>query len=162
MKKILKYGLIAVGAIALLIIVLFFTKVGGAKIAEGTYKVKDSRISSEAYIQVDGNKIQFYNIDLNQIYREAQLKDYSAMVAHGVGNELSEEQLDKLSDLNGLFVSNAYEIDYDKQEDSKTGTFTYVYFCYTSDYPFGLVLEYNALHKTLQINSPVKKIVFEK
>lgn len=161
MNKILKYCLVAVVAIALLIITVFVTKVGGPEIADGTYKVKDSENYSDAYIYVNNNSIQFFNIDLNSIYREAQMNNYASMVEHGVKFGLTDEQLNEISDLNNLFVSNSYEIDYDKQDDSKAGTFTYVYFCYVNEYPFGLVLEYNALHKTLQINSPVQQMIFE-
>lgn len=108
---------------------------------------------------VEDGKLQFFNIDFNEIYQEAQLKNYKAMEERGVVVPLEKGQLEQVSDLNQMFVSNEYEL---LEEGSKNGTFTYVYWCLNKDYAFGLVFKYDSLHKTVQINNPVKTLVFEK
>lgn len=163
MKKGIKICIGIILAVVLLLSVVVITKTGGAEITEGTYKITDYAAYPDAYIVVKENKLQFYNIDLNAIYQEAQLEDYKEMQEHGLEFHITEQQLGKISDLNELFVSNPYELDYESStKDNKTGTFTYVYFCYNGDYPFGLVLEYNSLHKTVKINSPEQTLIFEK
>ena len=69
-------------------------------------------------------------------------------------------QCSVIRDLNRKFVSNPYTIEYD--EDQKAGTFTYTHFCMSDQGLFGLVLRYDSLHKTIEIKSPVKDIVFKK
>lgn len=163
MKKFLKIGICIICAVLLLLLVIMIAKVGGAEIADGIYRVADCEAYPDAYIEVKGNTLQFYNIDLNEIYQEAQMVTYEKMKESGVEFNMTEEQLIQISDLNLLLVSNAYEIDYDSlEEDNKTGTFQYVYFCYGEGNLFGLVLEYDSLHKTIQINSSVLQLEFER
>lgn len=163
MKKFIKIGLGVFLAVALLVVVIVIGKVGGAQIAEGTYKIKECKDYPDAYISVEENKVQFHNIDLNAIYQEEQMKSYMSMVESGATSSITDEQLKEISDLNSLFVSNPYELDYESiGDESKSGTFTYIYFCYNSNSPFGLVLEYNSFDKTIQINSPVLNLIFEK
>lgn len=159
MKKGKKFGITIIFAVSLLMAVVFITKVGGAEITEGTYKIKDCPEYPDAYLVVEDGKLQFYNIDLNEIYQQAQLDTYKIMEDSGAVVPLTPEQLEQVSDLNQMFVLSEYEL---LEEGSKTGTFTYVHWCYQSDYAFGLVFEYNALHKTVQINSPVKRLIFKK
>ena len=159
MKKGIKIGIGIIFAVALLIVVIFITQVGGTEISEGTYKIKDCPEYPDAYLVVEDGKLQFFNIDFNEIYQEAQLKNYKAMEERGVVVPLEKGQLEQVSDLNQMFVSNEYEL---LEEGSKNGTFTYVYWCLNKDYAFGLVFEYDSLHKTVQINNPVKTLVFEK
>lgn len=108
--------------------------------------------------------MQFYNIDLNALYRDKQRKEFEGWMERGVGANMTEEQIERVSDLNALFVSNAWEIDYDLVDNNKQGTFTYVHFCIVKDARFGLVLQYDALHKTIQLNDadPEKVFVFKK
>ncbi|MBQ3513524.1 MAG: hypothetical protein IJA32_06975 [Lachnospiraceae bacterium] len=159
MKKGIKIGIGIILAVALLVAVGFVTKVGGAEITEGTYKIKDCPEYPDAYLVVEDGKLQFFNIDFNAIYQEAQLELYKTMEERGAVVPLTKEQLEQVSDLNQMYVVNEYEL---LEEGSKTGTFTYVYWCYQSGYAFGLVFEYDSLHKTVQINNPVKTLVFEK
>ena len=75
--------------------------------------------------------LYFHNIDLNAIYQEEQMKSYMSMVESGATSSITDEQLKEISDLNSLFVSNPYELDYESiGDESKSGTFTYIYFCY--------------------------------
>lgn len=161
MKSKIKIIIGAIIAIALLVVCYGIVKIGGAEITEGKYMICDFDSYPDAYIEVKENMIQFYNIDLNAIYQEYQLSNYKKMVDSGFQSAMSDEQVAKDADLNEMFVNNGYEIDYET-DDSKQGTFTYVYFCMSSDNLFGLVLEYDSLHKTIQINSPVMNLIFEK
>lgn len=163
MKKIIKFSIIGIVLIAILLAVIAISRIGGAEIAEGTYKITDYEAYPDAYIVVEENRVQFYNIDLNAIYREYQMDTYLNAKEQGLDIGMSKEELEPLSDLNEMFVENAFELDYEWQaDDNKVGTFSYVYFCKGEGNLFGLVLEYNSLHKTLQINSPVQTLVFEK
>ena len=154
MKKTLKSGIILVVAVALLAGVFLISRRGDGKIADGTYRVTNSETYPDAYIVVRRNEIQFYNIDLNALYQEYQRKNYEVWKEKGVGAKLTEEQMEQFSDLNEMYVSNAWLIDYDLTVTSKVGTFTNAYFCKVSDTPFGLILQYDSLHRTIQINNP--------
>lgn len=160
MKKIIKISIIAISAIAILVSVILMNYIGGKEITEGTYRIKGYKSYPNAYIEVKGNTVQFHNIDLNAIYREYQLESYKKVLESNTEVSITEEELEQISDLNELLVENPYEVDYDT--DSKSGTFTYIYFCYANGYPFGVVLKYDSFHKTLKINNAVQKIVFEK
>lgn len=151
-------------AIVILIIIIAVGDISSGKIAEGTYRIKNCSEFPDAYIVVRGNKVQFYDIDLNKLYREEQLENFKRLVEHGIGVEMTEKQIEKASDLNEMFVINSWEIDYDLVGDNKDGTFTYIYFCMVKDTFFGLVLQYDSLHKTIQLNNsdPQKILVFKK
>lgn len=151
-------------ALVILIIIIAVGNISSGKIAEGTYRIRNCSEFPDAYIVVKGNKVQFYDIDLNKLYREKELESFKGWVEHGVGVEMTEKQIEKASDLNELFVTHPWEIDYDIVGDNKDGTFTYIYFCIVKDTPFGLVLQYDSLHKTIQLNNsdPQKIFVFKK
>lgn len=162
MKTKLKIVVSIVVAIVILIATIMIVSIGGAEIAEGRYEIVGYDVYPDAYIMVEENSIQFYNIDLNAIYQEYQSDNYQKMIEAGIVSNVTEEQLENMSDLNAMFVSNPYIIDYEQQLDNKSGTFTYVYFCLKDGNTFGLVLEYNSFDKTIQINSPVIKLLFER
>lgn len=154
MKKTLKAGIVLVVAMALLVGVFLISCRGDGTIADGIYRVTNSEAYPDAYIVVRDNEIQFYNIDLNALYQEYQRWNYAEWEKRGVGAKLTEEQIEEFSDLNELYVSNAWMIDYKLTVTSKEGTFTNAYFCKVSDTPFGLILQYDSLHRTIQINNP--------
>jgi hypothetical protein len=160
-KSIILIIFIAVCAVALLAVAIIFLKAGGSEISEGTYYVADCSDYPDAYIVVDENLVQFYNIDLNEIYLSAQMETYEKMVESGVEFNFTDG-VEEAANLNGMFVTKPYLINYDEADDNKTGTFTYAYFCMGEENAFGLVLEYDAFHKTIKINSPVRELVFEK
>lgn len=151
-------------AIAFLMIIIAFGNITSGRIAEGTYRVRNCSEFPDAYVVVKDNEIQFYNIDLNKLYREDQLKDFKGWIEHGIGVEMTEEQIEKASDLNEMFVTNPWKIDYNLKSNNKQGTFRYVYFCIVDGTRFGLILQYDSLHKTLQLNhaDAQKILVFKK
>lgn len=162
MKRIVKKGIVCVCAVILTLAVIMVSNIGGGEIADGIYRIENCAEYPVAYAQVEGNTIQFYNIDLNELYREKQREEFQWWIEQGVGATMTEEQIDAASDLNELFVNNAWEIDYELADENKQGTFTYVYFCIVKDTRFGLVLQYDALNKTIQINDPKKTLLFKK
>lgn len=154
MKITLKTGIVLVVAVALLVGGFLMSRQGDGKIADGTYRVTNSETYPDACIVVRGNEIQFYNIDLNALYQELARKNFEVWQEKGVGAKLTEEQIEQFSDLNEMFVSNAWLIDYNLTVTSKEGTFTNAYFCMVRDTTFGLILQYDSLHRTIQINNP--------
>lgn len=154
MKKKLKVGIILVAAVALLAGTFLLSRRGDGTIADGTYRVTNSQVYPDACIVVRGDAIQFYSIDLNALYQEYQRENYKEWEKRGVGAKLTDEEMEQFSDLNELFVSNAWTIDYELTVTSKVGTFTNAYFCKVKDTPFGLILQYDSLHRTIQINNP--------
>lgn len=154
MKITLKTGIVLVVAVALLVGGFLMSRQGDGKIADGTYRVTNSETYPDACIVVCGNEIQFYNIDLNALYQELARKNFEVWQEKGVGAKLTEEQIEQFSDLNEMFVSNAWLIDYNLTVTSKEGTFTNAYFCMVRDTTFGLILQYDSLHRTIQINNP--------
>ena len=152
MKKGIKILIISIIVIGLLSAAIFISRSGGSEISEGTYYIENCEAYPDAYITVNNNEIQFHNIDLNALYREEQLENYNRLVEQGTIAKLSDSVLDQVSDLNYLFVSNAWQINYDEIVMDKNGTFTYVYFCMVPDTYFGKVIHYDSLRKTIQLN----------
>lgn len=164
MNRTLKIGIILVVAVVFLVGAFLISRRGDGQIADGTYKVTNSEAYPDAKITVCDNEIQFYNIDLNALYQEYQRKNYEEWEKRGVGARLTEEQIEQYSNLNEMYVLSAWTIDYSTTVTSKEGTFTNVYFCKVRDTPFGLILQYDSLHRTIQINNPDPKniLVFKK
>lgn len=152
MKKGIRISIISIIVIGLLLAAIFISKSGGSKISEGTYYIENCEAYPNAYITVSNNEIQFHNIDLNALYRKEQLENYNKLVERGTIAKLSDSVLNQVSDLNYLFVSNAWKINYDEVVMDKNGTFTYVYFCMVPDTYFGKVIQYDSLRKTIQLN----------
>lgn len=163
MKKITKTAIILIVVVLLTVVAIVMIGTGGGHMADGTYRVTNCEAYPDAYIVVsrNGKDIQFYNIDLNDIYRESDIEKYHKIQEKGFLLDIQDEELDKLSDLNAMFVSYSWTLDDDL---FKKGTFTYGAFCMGDQNLFGLVLEYNSLHKTIQImnQDPEKKFIFKK
>lgn len=150
MKKLSKTVIGLIVIVILTVTVIFALGAGGSGPADGTYRVTNCENYPDAYIVVDGKgkNMRFYNIDLNAIYREDDLANYNKMVEKGFPVVIEGEELERLSDLNEMFVSHTWTFE---DELFKKGTFTYGVYCMGSENIFGLVLEYDSLHKTIQI-----------
>lgn len=161
-----KKTLIIIGIILLIAIpfgVNFLLKMNAKKMTDGRYYAVDCEEFPEAYVIVKGNTIQFYNIDLNSVYREEQLdsvykKQDNENMNFNTG--LSDEKLFELSDLNDMFVNNKYE--YDIDNGWKKGTFTYLFRCMGYGNWFGLSLSYDAWNRTITINNYQLQITFKR
>ncbi len=138
-------GLLLAGAI--LFLIFRFLVVGSSSPANGTYKIVDNENHSEALLIINGDSLQFKNIDLNSIFRESQVQLYDYLSASGTVVPLSKEELEKKSDLNETFVTNPYTI---TEKPIKIGTFTYRYVLVDEIYLFGLIIEYDAFHKSIE------------
>lgn len=161
-KRIILVGIIGVLLIAVMVFSLKLSQAFSAEIPDGIYKISNEQEYKDAYIEVKNDSIRFYNIDLNAIYREGQLDNIYNYIENGMDLNVSDEELTKLSDLNKMYVENAYEIDYEQSEENKVGTFKYTYFCLSDLNIFGFVLEYDSWNRTIKINSSIREIVFEK
>ena len=152
MKTLIRLCLTLSGAVLLFAAVAKFTYIGDGKITKGTYQIKGFDRYPDACIEVGEDSIQFFNIDLNEIYQEGQLKQYYEVIARKPDLALSEEEVKKASDLNALLVQRPYYVDFQSEVDSdiKSGTFTYEYNFYQKNF-FGFGIEYNSLHKTIHI-----------
>ena len=159
-RKVVKYIAIISIALIILMISFMFRDVTSEKIAEGRYKIENFGLYPDAYITVKEDKIQFHNIDLNAIYQEQQLQDYSRVVEINSQNKLENDKLEEFSNLNKAMVENEYTMPYG--EGDKTGTFSYLYFAYPGRNVFGLVIEYDALHKTIKINNEIQVLMFRR
>lgn len=160
MKKIFGVSFISIILIIVLLLAVKLSSAFSSSMNDGKYKILDEELYSDAYIEVKDNTIRFYNIDLNEIYRQGQYENYLNIKNNGIDFGLSDEELYEKSDLNRIFVDNAYEVDV---TDSKEGTFLYCYYCLDNDVNmFGFPIEYNSWDKTIQINSPIKTLKFQK
>lgn len=162
MKNKIKSIVVAILAVLVMAGVFMFVNIGGAEISKGIYELVGYEEYPDAYIVVEDDTIQFFNIDLNAIYQQGQLDNYNKMIEKGFQSDFTNEQVKEYSDLNAMFVTNPYTIDYEQSNDNKTGTFTYIYYCIRENSAFGFVLEYNSFDKTIQINSPIQNLLFER
>lgn len=160
-KKYFIYGLVAIILIAILVLVLKFTRIQDNGIADGKYVITDCPEYPDAYIKVKNNTIQIFNLDVNSIYRAEQVENIKKMCANkDLGIYLTDQEIEELSDLNRMFVDNPYKVDLDK--GNKDGTYSYVYPCHCKGNYFGLIFVYDSYNKTIKINNYQKKIVFKK
>lgn len=92
---------------------------------EGKYAVSNDSDYRDAYLTIKGDEIQFFNIDLNAIYREEALKTTSKY-----NEELSDEELEKYTDYNYYLVDNSYKFrksDNSMWDEEKGCTCMYVF-----------------------------------
>lgn len=159
MKKILKIILIILIIISIPILLYFMFRTPEGTIKEGKYYVVDFKEYPKAYIEIEDNTIKMYNIDLNKIFQEKQLEKINKMKeSGGFDTGLTDEQLLEVSDLNKMFVDNAYTYDIDKA--SKEGTYTWIYPCLGEGNWFGLWFTNDSFDETLTIKSDDLTIVF--
>ena len=114
----------------------------------------------EAYAVVKGKTIQFFNIDLNAYYQETMIAAYRKVEKARTEDyiPMSEEELNRLSDLNSEFVNNA--ADFSNAQVQKVGTKQYNYnFLHA---PFGIIIRYDAANKTITTMHHGINIEFQK
>ena len=161
-KKAVKYVLGGIILLIVTIVIVRFTYTDNEKLGDGTYEIEDNEEYPDAKIVVKDGNLQFFNIDLNAIYQEKQIKEYKSLIEKYPDLAFSDEELKKYSDLNAWFVKQPYEIDYDRQCFGKEGTFSYGYALYPGTMSFGFGLEYDFWHKTIRVQHFVKEITFSK
>lgn len=160
MRKTIKLLFIGVVAVVIFLTVFYITYIGDEKFDSGTYKIVDCPEYPNACIKVENDSLQFFGIDLNKIYRENQVGQVKDAIDRGFDINLTAEEIDKESDLNAVFGDNKYDISNCEGEES--GTFKTLYYLLTNSNLFGLVLEYDAFHKTIHINNEIRELTFEK
>lgn len=164
MKKSIKY-IILVSVLTVVGIISYLFLLNSNGLAEGKYYIKNNMEFPDAYVLVNDNTIQFFNIDFNSMFREQQLSSILiAQEERGVLNTgLSRQELENLSDINHLVVDQAY--DFSALNPMKQGTNEYSYFLACEGNLFGLWINYNTWDKIIKIpgKTPTdQEIVFEK
>lgn len=77
-----------------------------SKVKDGTYKIQNNTAYPDAYIVIDNGEAQFFNIDLNALYKDTIAEDYLAYLKHYKKQKLSsydEEKVKDSIDLNARF-----------------------------------------------------------
>lgn len=151
------------GGVAVLIIILVVSAIvyiGDNRFDDGIYRVVDNSEYPNAYIKVENNSIQFGGIDLNKIYPKKQAEEVKDAIDKGFDLNVTDKDIEKESNLNAVFVDNKYYIS--NCEGQEEGTFKTLYHLLTPSKYFGLILIYDALHKTIHINNEIREMTFEK
>ena len=88
-------------------------------IPSGTYHVSysandtNASLYPDACVIVENGTLRLINIDLNELYREKQTDLYNSMLepySDSLAIPVSEEEMERNSDLNAMFVENPYEL----------------------------------------------------
>lgn len=159
MKKAIKLIFIGVVALTILLVVFDNTYIGDERFDDGVYRVIDNSEYPNAYIIVENDSIQFVGIDLNKIYQKKQAKEVKDAIDKGFDLNVTDKDIKKESNLNAVFVDNKY--DFSDCEGEEDGTFKTLYYLLTPSKYFGLVLVYDAFHKTIHINNEIQEMTFK-
>ena len=154
MKKIL-YGAVVVVLAAILVAVIWLTRSGGSRIAEGTYRIRNCEKYPDAYIVVKEDTIQLFNFDLNAEYRDDIYSSAMKMKEKKFDQvkNLSDEELYELCDLNSLFVDVPYRMTKEYTTINQKGTFEYGYYFFGGFTVNHVLYDYDSFHGTLKLNS---------
>ena len=123
MKKIIKRIVIIV-----VVLIAFIALTAGAiklfsdhtEVAEGTYKVQNNTHYPDAYLVVNDGKAQFFNIDLNALYKDdiaTYYIDYLKTNNPQLSGEEEKEVRDAI-DLNKMFCESEFPLDYDPEKSN--------------------------------------------
>lgn len=96
-------------------IIFFVICKDDSKLADGIYTVKENNLYPNAYIEIKDNHIQFFNIDLNALYKQNMVKCYIFVQENENGSLSSEEkkEIDKSIDINKFLCEQPYMLNYD-------------------------------------------------
>ena len=110
MKKVIV--IIAIVLVVLGVVGIYYFS-GHAEVAEGIYKVQEYEKYPEAYIEVKDGKAQFFNIDLNALYKENIVKCYIESIERERKITSSEKkEIENSIDLNKQFCDVSFVLDY--------------------------------------------------
>ncbi|MCR5742850.1 MAG: hypothetical protein K6F92_03855 [Lachnospiraceae bacterium] len=163
MKKKVIIAVVAVLMLAVLGGAIYYFASSGNKIANGTYRVVGCEEYPNATITVKNGSVQFTDIDLNAYFQEKLQKIYESY-KNSEENSCTEDELTDFLDLNKHFVQNVYDMNKNKCDYRKAGTFEYRYFWYTGEL-IGVGLVYNSNDKTINaccLGAGLEGILFEK
>lgn len=162
-KKII---IVSVIAIVLLGIVGYIAFKDDTKPKEGIYKVENFESYPEAYIEIKEGRAQFFNIDLNALYKDKIVERYINYLTNMKEQKITEDdrkEIEASIDLNKMFCEASVLLDYDKvnmRDDEKR----YLYY-----YTFGTITDvdhmsysYNTKEKSITLVDETNAIVFKK
>ncbi|MCR5518678.1 MAG: hypothetical protein K6F17_08940 [Lachnospiraceae bacterium] len=121
------------------------------KLASGKYYIQGNDKYKDAYIEVKGDQIQFYNIDLNDALGTVAIKRYEKVIAKKPDKKLSEEEFNSYFDYNKNFVDSPYTIEYIADGTNKLGTYKYYHFMSIGCIYSTFVIHYDSWEKTIDI-----------
>lgn len=91
-----------------------------SKVKDGTYQIQNNTTYPDAYIVVENGEAQFFNIDLNALYKDTIVEDYLAYLKNYKNQKLSssdEEKVKDSIDLNAQFCETKFVLDYSRESD---------------------------------------------
>ena len=131
--------------------ILFLCFRDNSELKEGIYKVQESKEYPNAYILVENDSIQFFNIDLNALYKEEMVERYIFYQESEYG-KLSDEEKNEIKasiDLNKLLCDQSYKINYETQIKDGWNEYSNMFCKINSINSFGYL--YNASLETIYI-----------
>lgn len=154
MKKIIKLAVIIMVVIIFGVAGVYFFS-DHTEVADGKYWIQDNQTYPDAYIEIKDGKAQFFNIDLNALYKENIAEDYILYLKNYKKQVLSSAEEDKIKnaiDLNAQFCDSSFTLDYSNDNDNyvdESGLGQYN-FGYVTDISF-LSYEYNWKNRTITL-----------
>lgn len=102
------------------------------EVKAGIYRIQNNTTYPEAYILVEDGKAQFFNIDLNALYKNCVVERYITYLEEYKQQKLSvsdKTQIEESIDLNAQFCESMFILDYSKENynfvDNSTGLCNY-------------------------------------
>lgn len=102
------------------------------EVKAGIYRIQNNTTYPEAYILVEDGKAQFFNIDLNALYKNCVVERYITYLEEYKEQKLSvsdKTQIEESIDLNAQFCESKFILDYSKENynfvDNSTGLCNY-------------------------------------
>lgn len=136
------------------------------EVAEGTYEIKNNTKYPKAYLVVKDGKAQFFNIDLNALYKDGIVTYYIEFLKTKNSQFSSEDEKEVRNsiDLNKMFCESEFSLNYEQDKGNfidEEGIAHYN-FGWVTEVSY-LSYEYNWKKKTItldQIGSPY--VVFKR
>ena len=160
-----KIVIVSVLAVALLGAVGYFVFKDDTKPTDGIYKVENFASYPDAYVEIKEGSAQFFNIDLNALYKDKMVERYINYITNP-NEEITEDdrkEIEASIDLNKMFCEKSVLLDYDivnMRDDEKH----YLYY-----YTFGIITDvdhmsysYNTKEKIITLIDETNAIVFNK
>ena len=155
-------GLIIIMIPILTIMFLNFKK-NESKLQDGIYKVQQNDLYPNAYIEVKEGRIQFFNVNLDSLYKET-LAAYCIRMQESKYGSITEEEKQGIKNsiqLNLCLCENSYILNYDKMMDYGNYEYSNEFFRLKNNIPFGYL--YNAKNKTISIGTETEnELIFLK
>lgn len=88
------------------------------KVADGTYQIQNNATYPDAYIVVEDGEAQFFNIDLNELYKDDIVEKYIMYLKNYKNQSVTsadEEQIKNSIDLNERFCKTKFALDYSEE-----------------------------------------------